>query len=126
MTAGALPIRAALAEAHADADDRRAVLRGVVDDALGPLAGRATATVEEVAELFGVARGTAYEAIHQGVVPSVRVGRRVVVVVPGLVALLLGVQTNGEADMTKAPLTNGAFALTAEHRSTPDERSGSV
>jgi excisionase family DNA binding protein len=106
------------AGARADPDDRRAVLRECVEAALGPLAGRPTATVEEVAELFGVARGTAYEAVHQGIVPSVRVGRRVVVVVPGLVALLLGVHNNGEKTTGPASGTGAGPVLTDHHGST--------
>ena len=39
----------------------------------------ATYLVDEIARLLGIARGTAYEAIHRGEIPSVRVGRRVLV-----------------------------------------------
>lgn len=40
---------------------------------------RAVYTVPEVAVLLGVSRSTAYELVHQGVVPAERLGRRLVV-----------------------------------------------
>jgi excisionase family DNA binding protein len=80
-----------------DADDRRAVLRGIVDEALGPLAGRATATVDEVAALYGISRGTAFEAVHVGTIPSLKIGRRILVPVPALAAALMNGATNGDA-----------------------------
>jgi hypothetical protein len=87
-------------------DYRQAVLRGFVDDALGPLAGRATCSPEELAEVMGWGRSTSYEACRDGgPVPSIRVGRRVVVSVVGLVALLLGVDTSG-ADLTGSNVMN--------------------
>jgi excisionase family DNA binding protein len=91
VTAAVLPLPAL----EAGAEIPNAVLREIVADALGPLAGRAACTVEEVAELLGVARATAYEAVHAGTVPSLRIGRRVVVPVPALAAVLLGVSENG-------------------------------
>ncbi|WP_433592546.1 helix-turn-helix domain-containing protein [Nocardia sp. CA-145437] len=36
-------------------------------------------TVDEVAELLGVSRGNAYQAVHDGVIPAKRVGRRWVI-----------------------------------------------
>jgi excisionase family DNA binding protein len=38
-----------------------------------------TLTVEEAAKLLGVGRGTAYEAVRQGEIPAIRIGRRVLV-----------------------------------------------
>lgn len=35
-----------------------------------------TYSVDQVAELLGVARGTAYEYIHNGEIPAIRLGRR--------------------------------------------------
>jgi len=40
---------------------------------------RLTLTVRELAEALGVSRATGYELVHQGVVRSVRLGRRIVV-----------------------------------------------
>ena len=35
--------------------------------------------VEEVAEAFGISRASAYEGIRTGEIPSIRIGRRIVV-----------------------------------------------
>jgi excisionase family DNA binding protein len=55
---------------------------------LADLGGRATVTVEEVAQVLGVSRGSAYEGVRTGALPSLRLGRRVLVPVPRLLALL--------------------------------------
>ncbi|GAB0103465.1 helix-turn-helix domain-containing protein [Nocardia sp. JMUB6875] len=36
-------------------------------------------TVEQAAELLGVSRNNAYQAVHDGVIPAKRVGRRWVI-----------------------------------------------
>ncbi len=36
-------------------------------------------TVEEAAEVLGIARNSAYEAVKEGQIPSMRVGRRILV-----------------------------------------------
>jgi len=41
--------------------------------------GKLTYTVMEVAELLGICRGTAYEQVKQGVIPSLQVGKRILV-----------------------------------------------
>ena len=38
--------------------------------------GRLTLTVDEVAEILGIARHSAYRACHQGELPVIRVGKR--------------------------------------------------
>ncbi len=77
-------------------DDRRAAIDAAVQRALGRFADRATITPEELAEVMGWGRSTSYDACRAGgTVPSVRVGRRVLVPVPGLVAVLLGAAANG-------------------------------
>ena len=40
---------------------------------------RQTLTVEEVAEILGIGRNSAYEAIRREEIPTLRLGRRVVV-----------------------------------------------
>lgn len=40
---------------------------------------RPTLTVKEAAELLGIGRNTAYEAVKRGEIPSIRIGSRVVV-----------------------------------------------
>jgi excisionase family DNA binding protein len=73
---------------HVD-PERREVLLALVDRVLGDHASQPTLDVPEVAKVLGVSRASAYELVRTGVVPSIRVGRRVVVPLPGLVALLL-------------------------------------
>ena len=38
-----------------------------------------TYSVEEVGKLLGISRNSAFEAVHQGTIPSLRVGRRLLV-----------------------------------------------
>ena len=45
-------------------------------------------SVEEAAMALGVSRGTAYEAVRSGQIPTVRLGRRLLVPVEGLRDLL--------------------------------------
>ena len=45
-------------------------------------------TVTEAAELLGLGRSTAYELAAQGVLPTVRLGRRLMATRPALAALL--------------------------------------
>jgi excisionase family DNA binding protein len=71
-------------------DDRRAAIDASVQRALGRFADRATIDCPELAELLNVSRATGYELVKRGTVPSISCGNRVVVPVPGLVAVLLG------------------------------------
>jgi excisionase family DNA binding protein len=60
-----------------------------------------TLTVEQAAKLLGIGRSTAYELVHTGDIPSLRLGRRIVVPVARL-ATLLATTTDGvmEASQT--------------------------
>ncbi len=40
---------------------------------------RKTYTVEEAAERLGISRNSAYEAVRRGEIPSLRIGRRVLI-----------------------------------------------
>ena len=40
---------------------------------------RLTFTVEETAQLLGLSRGLAYEAVRNGEIPSIRIGRRILI-----------------------------------------------
>lgn len=51
---------------------------------LADLAGRATCSVEEAAQVLGIGRGTAYEAARMGQIPVLHLGRRLLVPVAGL------------------------------------------
>ena len=57
---------------------------------LSELEDRTTITVEEAAQVLGVSRGSAYEAVRRGQIPSLHLGHRVLVPVPQLLALLRG------------------------------------
>ncbi len=64
---------------------------------LEAVADRVTLTVEETASLLGLGRIAAYEAARRGQIPSRRLGRRVVVPVPALLAWL-GVPETTDTD----------------------------
>ena len=51
---------------------------------------RGAVSVEEARHLLGLGRSAAYDAIRSGEIPSVRVGRRLLVPVPALLRLLDG------------------------------------
>ena len=51
---------------------------------------RLTLTVEEVAATLGISRAFAYEAVRRGEIPSIRIGRRVLVPRAALERLLDG------------------------------------
>ena len=38
-----------------------------------------TFTVQEAARLLGISRGLAYQAVSEGTVPSIRIGRRILI-----------------------------------------------
>jgi excisionase family DNA binding protein len=49
---------------------------------------RLTLTVEEAGQMLGVSRSYAYELVRQGALPCMRLGRRIVVPVRALDALI--------------------------------------
>ena len=59
---------------------------------LAAAAERLTMTVEEAAELLGISRNSAYEAVRRGEIPSVRLGRRILIPTEQLRRLLAGEQ----------------------------------
>lgn len=50
--------------------------------------GRLTITVPEAGELLGIGRDAAYDAVERGDIPSLRIGRRILVPVPKLLELV--------------------------------------
>lgn len=52
-----------------------------------------TLTVEQTAKVLGIGRSTAYELVHTGDIPNLRLGRRIVVPV-GKLAECLGMAPN--------------------------------
>lgn len=55
---------------------------------------RLTLTVEEAAKILGISRAFAYEAVRRGEVPSIRIGRRILVPKAALDRLLTGEQNS--------------------------------
>jgi excisionase family DNA binding protein len=55
-----------------------------------------TLTVEQTAKLLGIGRSTAYELVRTGDIPSLRLGRRIVVPRAGLVDLLRSMAERGQ------------------------------
>ena len=49
---------------------------------------RKTTTVEAAARILGIGRSSAYEAVRRGEIPSIKIGRRVLVPVAALQTLL--------------------------------------
>lgn len=58
-----------------------------------------TITVEETAARLGISRGLAYEQVRLGVIPALRLGRRVVVPVRALEQLLEQVKVSSVNDV---------------------------
>jgi excisionase family DNA binding protein len=57
-----------------------------------------TYTVEEAGQLLGVGRNTAYEAAAKGEIPTVRIGRRILVPRAALLAMLAEPSTRPAAN----------------------------
>lgn len=55
---------------------------------LDQLPGKATITIEQTARLLGLGRTAAYDAARRGELPTRRLGRRLLVPVPALLAWL--------------------------------------
>lgn len=76
------------------------------------LRGRLTMTVPEAGEALGIGRSAAYAAADRGDIPTLRLGRRVVVPVPKLLALLGATPEDTEAGVSTTPATATVHALT--------------
>ena len=74
---------------------------------LSDLHDRATITVPEAGEVLGLSRKSAYLACDRGDIPTLRLGRRLVVPVPKLLALIGADPPNGNGP--------GGGAGAAEH-----------
>lgn len=53
--------------------------QGLAAGAIAPIGERLVLTVEEAATLLGISRAFAYEAVNAGTIPSIRIGRRILV-----------------------------------------------
>jgi excisionase family DNA binding protein len=57
---------------------------------------RATLTVGEVAPVLGIGRSSAYDAATSGQIPTLRIGRRILIPVPALRRMLGELQNDHE------------------------------
>ncbi len=64
---------------------------------LKQLPDRLTITIAEAAQQLGIGRNSAYEAAHSGEIPTVRIGRRLVVPKAALEKMLTGDDGRGAA-----------------------------
>jgi excisionase family DNA binding protein len=85
------PYQQEMQEALSDAA-AAAPSEGRASGAIAPVGERLTLTVEEAATLLGISRAFAYEAVTRGEVPSIRIGRRILVPKVALERLLAGDQ----------------------------------
>jgi excisionase family DNA binding protein len=73
-----------------------------------------TLSVERTAELLGVSRGLAYQAVHRGQLPVLRIGRRLRVPTAPLLRLLGSDHAaNGRRQSAEGPMIKGAGANAA-------------
>lgn len=74
---------------------------------------RATLTVPEAARLLGVGRDVAYRAAETGEIPTLKIGRRIVVPVPRLLAML-GAEPTLSTEEVPARSDNSSGDLTSD------------
>jgi excisionase family DNA binding protein len=68
------------------------------------MAYRLTLTVEEAAEILGISRSSAYEAVGRGEIPSLRFGKRIVIPRAALFRLVDEPSSNGEPTASEPDL----------------------
>lgn len=59
--------------------------------------GRLTVTVEEAGKMLGIGRNGAYNAVQSGVIPSLRIGKRILIPLNGIHRLLACARVVGES-----------------------------
>ena len=62
---------------------------------------RATYTVPEAAKILGIGRNSAYEAARTGAIPTLRIGKRLLVPISALNKLLLEHRISGYSEAGK-------------------------
>lgn len=72
-------LRDALELAGAGTDSARGTQARRTAGAVASIENRLVSIVEEVAQLLGISRSFAYEAVQRGEIPSMRIGRRILV-----------------------------------------------
>ena len=61
-------------------------------------------SVVETAKVLGLSRTTTYQLVNQGFIPSIRLGRRILIPIPALVDLL-------SKKLSNRPITDGQKSL---------------
>jgi hypothetical protein len=82
---------------------------------LDDLAGRTTITVPQAGEVLGIGRDAAYAAAKKGDIPTLHIGRRVLVPVPALLAMLGANADNNHAKIPAQALAE-SLAEAVEHQ----------
>lgn len=87
------------------------------------LASRLTCTIPEAAQLLGIGRDAAYAAAHRGEIPTLAIGRRLIVPVPRLLELL-GISPDMSEDRapTRSTATTNAVTEGPRHDNNPTLR----
>jgi excisionase family DNA binding protein len=81
-------LRQALELAAGDRGDETPLREKSAAGAVAPVGDRLVFTVEEAAAVLGISRSFAYEAVQRGEIPSMRIGRRILVPKAALAKLL--------------------------------------
>ena len=81
-------LRDALAFAAGEAGTSAGPSSRTAAGAVAPVEKRVVFTVEEAAQLLGISRSFAYEAVQRGEIPSMRIGKRILVPKAALARLL--------------------------------------
>ena len=86
---------------------------------------RMTATVEEAAQPLGIGRTLAYQLVHDGRLPSIRLGRRVLIPRTEIQRLLQsevtgGADTGAGSASSMAPASNAASRESVRFESWPE------
>lgn len=85
---------------------------------------RLTLTVEEAAEVLGIGRTLAYESVQRGDLPTVRIGRRLLVPRAAIATLLSGTAAPGISEPDDPVVERPAFPPRSER--SPDTAASAV
>lgn len=91
-------LRDALAFAAGQTAAQSGQLAHTAAGAVAPVDDRLVYTVDEAATLLGISRSFAYEAVQKGEIPSMRIGRRILVPKAALERFLAGPGTFGGSE----------------------------
>ena len=87
---------------------------------------RLTVSVEESAQMLGISRALAYELVRKNEIPSIKLGRRLVVPLAALLRLLQAPDSDGPTiDLVAEEHVRADETLSADSASMPDDRMAS-